>query len=379
MRRVLFRLLALVIAALVVAGGVGLLLSDDSRDLRRAGLPPAGHTVATLLDDGTPVFVTHTTDEVTVVDARTPPRSTPDGTAPADLVEGLVAWCEGRGFVDDTDPPATFTLEGHATGPTDTGLGVYPIKQRQRGHVMVDRANPAAAATHAGPSHDPEAMVGQCTDSESTDHHGQALREAPLDEIPPGPYWVVEAAIDLQADVLCAPPTDPLAWPLCPDGGVAAELPRGEPADALAAQHGPAYAERGAYGLVGRFVVHRDTAGQPLTRVWRAPYGVQLRAQPQQHRVKGRLSLTDGEAATVGDTPPLATVTLDAADEDVPARLALEPATEVVIDTKALTGRAGLQALVEAQDAPGDSRWAVDIRHDPLRPPRLQRIERLAP
>lgn len=384
----MLRLLLVVLVALIVAGGAGLLLGGgEEPELRRAGLPPAGDTVATLLDDGSPVFVSRTGGDIRVVDAQTPPRRAPGGTvAVADLIDGLVAWCEGRGFVDDLPPPATFTLAGRPTGAAGTGLGIHPIVERGRGHVMVDDAVPAGAggaaspgaASPGPPASEPSAMVGECDDPERTDDHGQALRGVELGDVPPGPYWVVEAAVDLRAGVLCPPPPDPLAWPLCPDGGVAAELPRREPAGDLAAEHGAAYAERGAYGFVGRFVVHREQAGQPLQRVWRAPYAVQARARPHQRRVEARLSPARREAATVTGEAPLATLAVDA-DDDVPATLPVEPVTEVVVDGEALTGQAAADALRRALDAEPDRRWALRIRHDPLRPPRLLRAERLAP
>lgn len=386
------RVLAAAVIAVVAAAIVGLLVgTDDEGDLRRVGLPPVDETVATVLEDGTPVFVTRDADDdVHVLDARTPARSAPeDGAALADLVDGLVAWCAGRGFVDDLDPPATFTLDGRATGPTETGLGVYQIAERARAHVMVgDTRPPAPADGVSGQEQRPSTVRAECDDPERTDDHGQAMHAAELDAIRPGPSWVVEAAVDLGADVLCAPPDDPLAWPPCPDGGVRADLPDHRPAPELAEAHGEAYRERKAFAFVGQFLVHRDEAEAPLQEVWRLPYRVEARARPREHTVEARISLRGAAgseqssapepAPTITGDSPLATLAIEDADDDVPRRLPVEPVTEVVAgDDRPATGDAGVTALREALDADPDARWRLRVRHDPLRPPRLDRLERL--
>lgn len=386
MRRVL---LAAAIAV-VAAATVGLLVSaGDDDELRRVGLPTLDETVATVLEDSTPVFVTRDpADEVQVIDARTPPRSVPEGGAALpDLVQGLVAWCAAGGFVDDLAPPATFAFDGRATGPTDAGLGIYEIAERARAHVMVGDARPAdgtGGGTSAGEGGQPSELVAECEDPERTDDHGQAMHETEVDAIRAGPSWVVEAAVDLGADVLCEPPEDPLAWPLCPDGGVPVDLPDRRPAPDLVEEHGQAYAERDAFAFVGRFLVRREEDGAPLQDVWRLPYQVAARAQPREHRVEARLRLDDdtgeGSAAattsTVTGDAPLATVAVDDADGDVPDRLPFEPVTELVADDGSLTGEEALAALGEALEADPDARWELRVRHDPLRPPRLERLER---
>lgn len=386
------RVLPAAAIAVITAAVVGVLLSDGEDDeLRRVGLPPPDETVATVLEDGTPVFVTRDgSDEVQVLDARTPARAAPeDGAALPDLVEGLVAWCADRGFVDDLSPPATFGLNGRALGSTESGLRVYQIAERARAHVMVgDARQPASAGGAGAEDRRPATMVAECDDPERTDDHGQAMHETEVDAISAGPSWVVEAAVDLGAGVLCEPPADPLAWPPCPDGGVPAELPDLQPAADLAEAHGQPYAERDAFAFVGRFLVRRAEDGAPLQDVWRLPYRVEARAAPREHRAEARVRLrggaesapdSDPEAApTVTGEPPLATLVVDGADGDVPTRLPIEPATEVVVgDAGATSGQAGLSALREALAADPDARWQLAVREDPLRPPRLERLERL--
>lgn len=385
------RVLTAAVIAVVAAAIIGLLVGTDDDGLRRVGLPPMDETVATVLEDGTPVFVTRDADDdVHVLDARTPARSAPeDGAALADLVDGLVAWCADRGFVDDLEPPATFTLDGRATGPTDTGLGRYQIAERARAHVMVADTSPLPPADDVSAEEPrPSTIRAECDDPERTDDHGQAMHAAELDAIRPGPSWVVEAAVDLGADVLCQPPDDPLAWPPCPDGGVRAELPDQRPTRELAEAHGEAYSQRKAFAFVGHFLVHRDEAEAPLQEVWRLPYRVEARARPREHTVEARVSLRSAagseqssapEAApTITGESPLATLAVENVDGDVPRRLPVEPATEVVAgDAGPATGDAGVTALREALDADPDARWRLRVRHDPLRPPRLDRLERL--
>lgn len=391
------RVLIAAAVAVVAAATVGLLVNaEDDAELRRVGLPTLDETVATVLEDDTPVFVTRDpADEVQVIDARTPPRSAPEGAAALpDLVEGLVAWCAEGGFVDDLAPPATFAFDGRATGPTEAGLGVYAIAERARAHVMVGDARPpdssGGADSNEGEgteSAQPDELVAECEDSELTDDHGQAMHETEVDAIRAGPSWVVEAAVDLAAGVLCEPPEDPLAWPLCPDGGVPVDLPDHRPAPELVEEHGQRYAERDAFGFVGRFLVRREEDDAPLQDVWRLPYQVTARAQPREHHVEARLRLGDenagegsaaGTASTVTGDPPLATVVVDGADGDVPDRLPLEPVTELVADDGSLTGEDALAALGEALAADPDARWELRVRHDPLRPPRLERLEQVS-
>lgn len=377
------RVLAVAALVAVAAGAAGLLLADDEEaDLRRVGLPALDDTVATVLDDATPVFVHRDADDrVQVVDARPPPRTAPEGTAALpDLLDGLVAWCDGRGFVDDLDPPATFTLDGAPTGSTERGLGEFEIAERHRAHVMVAGAEPGpVGAAQAGI--EPEALLADCADPERTDDHAQTMHEAELGSVPAGSAWVVEAAVDLGAGRLCEPPDDPLAWPLCGGGGVAAELPERRPDPALADAHGDAYGERAAFGFVGRLLVARAEEGGPLERVWRLPYSVEPRAEPLEQEVAARLALADEDADTVTGEPPLATLAVDpsgAAGDDVPGRLPVEPATEVVTgDGEPQAGEEAVAALEAALDDEPRARWSLEIRGDPLRPPRLERLERL--
>lgn len=356
--RLLVRLAVAAVAILGATAAVGLWLGGDDGD-RRAGLPPPDETVATLLDDGTPVFVTRRADEsVAVVDARTPPRTVrgddADVVAPADLLDGLVAWCPGEGFVDDLAPPATFALDGRATGATREGLGVYDITAQERGHVLVGTAEPAGRADAAAPG---------CGDLADAEHHGRVMREVDLDALPSDSSWVVEAAVDLAGGVVCAPPDDPLVWPLCPDGGIDAEVgdhtPGGEQVDGLVAEHGRDYAERGAYGFVGRFLVAREEDGGPLTQVWRLPGEVRLRGQPETVEVEATVAVGDGE--------PASTLRLtDVEGGAVPHTALVTATTTVAADGEQADGEQGAELLRAALADDGDRRWRLTLLREPL-------------
>lgn len=376
--RLLSRPAMVTVVIVGVAAVVGLLLSGDEG--RRVGLPPQDETVATLLDDGTPVFVTRDGDEsVRVLDARTPARPSAEGTvALADLLDGLVGWCDGQGFVDDLDPAVTFAPDGRTTGATEDGLGVYEVNARERAHVIVGEAWPAGRAPVGR---------GGCGDPSAAEHHGDAMRHVELAAVPAGSSWVVEAAIDLRHGVACAPPDDPLAWPLCPDDGVEVELPDRAPATDLAAEHGRAYAERRAYGFVGEFLVARETDDGPLTQVWRLPGEVEVRAAPLELRAQARLTVRDEfrpgfrwavPAPVPGDDEPLLTLEISDAEGDrVPRTLGVVEATTLVDDDgEELTGERAAAALRSALDEDRRRRWDLTLRRDPLDvPPRLERVE----
>lgn len=366
--RLLVRLAAAAVVILGATAAVGLWLGGDDGD-RRAGLPPPDETVATLLDDGTPVFVTRRDDDsVDVVDARTPRRAVRDGeanvVAPADLLDGLVAWCHDEGFVDDLAPPATFTLDGRATGATREGLGVYDITAQERGHVLVGTAEPAGRADGAAPD----------CDLADAEHHGRVMREVDLDAVPDDSSWVVEAAVDLAGGVICVPPDDPLVWPLCPDGSIDAAIgdraPGGDRVDELVADHGRDYAERGAYGFVGRFLVAREEEGGPLTQVWRLPGEVRLRARPETVEVEATVA--------VGDDEPASTLRLaDVEGGDVPHTVLVTATTTVVAaDGEQADGEQGAELLRGALADDGDRRWRLTLRREPLAGSvRLERVE----
>jgi hypothetical protein len=126
--------------------------------------------------------------------------------------------------------------------------------------------------------------------------------------------------------------------------------------------------------------VTRSDEDGPLDRVWRLPYDVAVRAEPIERAVEARIGLADEPAATVTGESPLTTLSVERSDDvagDVPELLPVEPATQVVTGDEPLTGGDAVEALEAALDEEPEARWSLEIRWDPLRPPRLERLEQL--
>lgn len=353
------------VAAVAFAAGAGAFLGDDDVEPRRVGIPTPDETVATVLEDSTPVFVHRSADDdVRVIGAQPPARSAAEGTVDAaDLVHGLVAWCEPQqAFVDDLADPVWFDAKGR--GVDGAGLMTYPIIERGHGYVLVGEASRAAD----GGDRPPAGAVRSCG-ADREDHGNRIYYDAQpgeLADVPAGQVVAVAGALDFGRQRLCDPPDDPLAWPLCPDGG--APVDASPAASVVRAEALGGRVEPAEIGMVGEFVVRADGDGH-ITELSRLPFVTQLRSRPQE--VASTATLTGvGEGSGSG---ALSLVELDADDDRLDGLVALTEHTLVRGPSEGpgragrrLVGREAATALSSWVSADRRNRWEVEVLVDPL-------------
>lgn len=186
-RRLLIGLAVAIVAVMAIGytfifGGIATPVRADRGVL---DLPPQGDSLATILDDGRPIFVVNDPDRgVWVLDAQ--------GRQPASSLGGLVAWCaETRTFVDPADG-STYAPDGELLfGPALGGLVAFATRPAtdDPSRIVVGASTSAQGQASAEGARSPA-----CPSDTRLTHAPQAGEtfdpSVAADEEPPGWIWL---------------------------------------------------------------------------------------------------------------------------------------------------------------------------------------------